>query len=332
MEKKLFLETFIDKIFKRNKVRANVPVISVGNISFGGTGKTPFVIYICNFLKELGYKPAVIGQGYKRKSKEDVVVANGEEILVDASLGGDEMALIAQRTGVPVFAGKLKSNIVAKMNNNDVEINYLYDFDCIVIDDGFQHKKLHRDLDIVLVDKKSISKISLKREGIKALKRADIIVCSNGLIKEELLNNCDFQLKNIITAKKNNSIPYNLLNKTKCELIEEKNIALVGIANSKRFLDTFKPDIISTLKYSDHHYYTLKDVEKIIKKCIKNDCSSIITTEKDATKLISYIEIFNKKNIKIIVFPIEMELAKEDKSVLKNMLNNLVVMQKSMIM
>jgi tetraacyldisaccharide 4'-kinase len=314
------LKKIINNLLKHRKIiTANVPVISVGNISFGGTGKTPFVIYLCELLKKLKYKPAVIGRGYKRKSKNDVVVSNGKSILVDVATGGDEMVLIAKHTEVPVFAGKSKSNLVAKMNNNDTDINYSYNFDCIVIDDGFQHKQLYRNLDIVLVDKKSMKNI-FKRERIKSLKRANLIVCSNGLIKEDLINYYDVNLQNVITIKKNNNIPYNLFTNDKSKLFYDKVLALVGIASPNRFLDTLPYNIVGLLKYSDHHYYTTKDITKIINKCKQNECKVIVTTEKDAVKLFSYEEIFMQHNIEVIVFPIVIEIKKEDEDILKKLL------------
>jgi tetraacyldisaccharide 4'-kinase len=308
---------FIQKLKYRVSVVAKVPIISVGNISFGGTSKTPFVIYLCKLLKELGYKPAVIGRGYKRKDKNDVVVSDGKQILVDASTGGDEMVLIANKTKIPVFAGNSKSNVVEKMNNNDAVINYDYGFDCIVVDDGFQHRRLHRNLDIVLVDKVSISKSIFKRESIKALERADLIVCSNDLTKKELINRCNVKLKMIITAKKINAISYNLFDPKNSELLDNKVIALVGIAKPQRFLDTLKCDVINTLKYLDHHYYTEKDIKNIINKCKQNDCNLIVTTEKDAVILFPYKKIFIKNNVDIIVFPIELQIKNDDKDLLE---------------
>jgi len=304
------------------KIKAKVPVISVGNISFGGTGKTPFVIYLCKLLKELNHKPAVIGRGYKRKSKEDVVVSDGINILADVETGGDEMVLIAKNS-VPVFAGTSKSNVVEKMNNNDCLINYSYNFDCIIVDDGFQHKKLHRDIDIVLVDKKSITDF-IKREPIKSLKRADIIVCTNDLTESDITK-YKIQLQNIITVKKNNNTTFNLFTKNDNKTSNDKVIALTGIANPNRFINTLNYDTIYPVKYPDHHYYTDKNITKIINKAKQNNCETVVTTEKDAVKLIKFKEIFEKNNIKIIVFPIEIKITKEDENKLKKILEKIFI-------
>ena len=300
-------------------IKAKVPVISIGNISFGGTGKTPFAIYICQFLKELGHNPAVIGRGYKRKNKNDIVLSDGKNILADAAAGGDEMLLIAKRCNVPVFVGKSKSELISKMNNNDEIINYNYNFDCIVIDDGFQHRRLHRDFDIVLLDKKSITSL-FKRESLKSLERADLIVCSNDLTKEELINNCKYKIKKIITAKRKYNLPYNLFSDNNANLLDKNVIVLVGIAKPNRFIESVIHNAADVLKYRDHHYYTENDILKIINKCKEKKCSIIATTEKDAMKLISYKKFFIQNNVDVIVHPIDIELEKVDKDSLKETL------------
>ncbi|MCL2038884.1 MAG: tetraacyldisaccharide 4'-kinase [Bacteroidetes bacterium] len=300
-------------------IKSQVPVISVGNISFGGTGKTPFVIYICNFLKKLGHKPAVIGRGYKRKCKNDIVLSDGKYIFADATTGGDEMLLIAKRCNVPVFVGKSKSELVSKMNNNNEIINYNYNFDCIIIDDGFQHKHLHRNLDIVLLDKKSITSF-FKRESLKSIERANLIVCSNGLKKEELIKNCKYKIKNVITANKKYNQPYNLFSNNDANFSHKNTIALVGIAKPNRFIESIKHNVISVLKYSDHHYYTEKDILKIINKCKRKECYTIATTEKDAMKLILYKKFFMQWGVNVIVYPIDIELGENDEYLLKKML------------
>lgn len=305
-------------------LKAKVPIISIGNISFGGTGKTPFVIYICNFLKELGHHPAVIGRGYKRKSKDDIVLSNGKEILADAHIGGDEMLLIAKSCNVPVFVGKSKSALVYKMNNNNKTINYNYNFDCIIIDDGFQHKSLYRDLDIVLLDKQSITSF-FKRESLKSVERADLIVCSNDLTKEELINNCKYKIKKIISANKKYKQTYNLFNENNTDVSYKNVIGLVGIAKPNRFIDSIKHNSLNILKYSDHHYYTEKDIMKIINKCKEKNCNVIATTEKDAMKLITYKKFFIHNNISIIVYPIAIELGEKDANSLKEILLDVVM-------
>ena len=96
-----------NKLYDNNKaeiVKCSVPVISIGNLAVGGTGKTPAVIKLCQVLLDKGYKPAVVGRGYKRKSKGLVVVSDGIEIKADAEAGGDEMYLIAQKFNIPVVA------------------------------------------------------------------------------------------------------------------------------------------------------------------------------------------------------------------------------------
>ena len=116
------------------KHRFDIPIISIGNIAFGGTGKTPMVIHLCKQLKEDGYKPAVISRGYKRESRGLVVVNNGSDTLVSALDAGDESYLISKKLiNIPVIVCQAREHAVEYITKNFSDINI------ILLDDGFQY-------------------------------------------------------------------------------------------------------------------------------------------------------------------------------------------------
>ena len=125
----------------------DIPIISIGNISFGGTGKTPMVIHIGEKLKGDGYKPAIISRGYKRKSTGLVVVNDGSNILVEPQDSGDEPYLISKKLmDVPVVVCNKREKAAEYITKHFLDVNIM------LLDDGFQYRKLVRDLDIVLLN------------------------------------------------------------------------------------------------------------------------------------------------------------------------------------
>ena len=153
-----------------------VPVISVGNLTVGGTGKTPAVIYLAQKLQENGFKPAVLSRGYGRRTTGTVVVSDGEKCLAGWEKGGDEPYLMAKRlSGIPVVVDELRYRggcfIVEKFHP-----------DVILLDDAFQHRALARDLDIVLLNSQDSPEAykmlpyGKLREPPFHLRRADVLI------------------------------------------------------------------------------------------------------------------------------------------------------------
>ncbi len=295
--------------------KAEIPVISVGNISTGGTGKTPFVILLAKILNGMGKKPAIIGRGYKKKKKGMVIVSDGKNILTDSSQAGDEMVLLAAKTGMPVIAHE-KKFLAAK---RAVE---LFNPDCLIVDDGFQHRYLARDLDIVMVNDKTFTEPCLMpygrlREPLEGLQRADVI-CHDfnfnmklfaGFIvnKECLVVNYKIKSDEICTLNDART-----LNDDEITALKKSGvIALSGIANPGRFKD-FAGSTGITVKYhykfGDHHNYSLKDMIALKKGCNTYKADKIITTEKDAVKLKNFSGFFEKNNLDVYVLRIKYEL------------------------
>lgn len=319
-----FLSRVYEKIVRiRNKkydleekeiVKIKLPVISVGNLSAGGTGKTPFVQMLARELIELKIKPAIIGRGYKRKSKGEIIVSDGNKTLVSAQIGGDEMVLLAETLKVPVVAHDKKALAA-------ITVEKRFDVDCLIVDDGFQHRALSRNLDIVLIDKDTLDNPHLLpkgylREPLDSIKRADVI-CLTGstMITDELKSKC----KNtalFIKVKPYQGMPYRLgthkeIDDQEIERIRKGLLAVAGIAKPQRFFDMLKDKgfhLKSNLSFSDHHNYDRNDIEKIYRFCQDYKIFNIGITEKDAAKLIEFKDRFEHYEINCYVFPINLKI------------------------
>ncbi|MDA3843951.1 MAG: tetraacyldisaccharide 4'-kinase [Candidatus Kapabacteria bacterium] len=324
--------TFLSKIYsyfavKRKKdfdsgkipvVGLSIPVFSVGNISAGGTGKTPFTIMLAKFLKDCGHRPAVVGRGYRRKSRGEVVVSDGKSILCDAETGGDEMLLVAQAAKVPVIAHD-KKYIGA------LSAEKMFGIDCLIIDDGFQHRYLARDIDIVLIDRNTLDNPHVwpkgrLREPIEFIAEADIIVCPEELTGtrvhapllsvEKFVNNDILKISTKITAKD----PYYLqtAKKISADLPGEKVIAFSGLGQPDKFEKTLADTGFRLEKhfiFKDHYNYSKQDIIKISKYASDRNIKIITTTEKDAVKIKKFGNVFDSMIRECIVCPIETEIS-----------------------
>lgn len=262
---------------------APFPVISVGNITFGGTEKTPLVIHLMSFLIKSGFKPALISRGYKGNwEKTGGVLSDGKNTLGSWEDSGDEPFMIAKnipQAGIFIGKNRLLSCQRAKGSG----------FELAVLDDGFQHRRLRRDFDIVLYD--PAEKIAL-REPFSSLKRAHILLLKKGIdmfkkkrMKEYFPGTAlfEYSVQNIGFFRLGEK------ERIKAEQIKGKRIiAFCGIARPERFLSLLQEAGIEPLfffKFPDHHSYPFTSLEKITKKCQKLSADVILTTEKDAIKI-----------------------------------------------
>jgi tetraacyldisaccharide 4'-kinase len=293
--------------------KISLPVISVGNLSVGGTGKTPFVEMLVRILISMGKQPAIIGRGYKRKSKGEVIICDGKKLLATAWEGGDELYLLARKLLVPTIAHESKVEAALSAERR-------FDIDCIVVDDGFQHRALRRNLDIVLIDKETIEKPFLLpkgmlREPLESLKRANVICLTGGAkITDELKQHTNFDTV-FIKVKVLNGEPYILGNTQDTysfDKIKQQNIiAIAGIAKPFRFYEMVQSlgfHLVNHLNFSDHHYYDRNDIEKIRRFAQENKSKYIAVTEKDAVKLLEFTERFKHYGLDLLVFPISMKI------------------------
>jgi len=249
------------------------PVIIVGNITVGGTGKTPLTIYLVKLLEKAGYKPAIITRGYGGSAAQwpQTVTANSDPNLV-----GDEAVLMATRTDVPVYAG---ANRLASIQQLLKET----DCDVIISDDGMQHYKLPRDIQIAVIDATRMLgngyclPAGPLREPESRLDNCDFIVLNGGL---KTNNKSGLSMKlfgdvlvNLKTAKE---IPLS-------KLCDHSVNAITGIGNPQRFYKTLEQGGLRLHQYSfpDHHQFTTADFQ------VNNDLDFVMT-EKDAVKCKSF--------------------------------------------
>lgn len=278
------------KILKPKKV--NAYVISVGNITTGGVGKTPVVAEIAKYFIANGEKTAIISRGYggKLSNKQINLISDGEKTYYNANLAGDEPFWLAQNVnGAIVVTSKSRYN-AAKYAVEKFGVTK------IILDDGFQHRKLHRDLDIVLTDsEKGFGNEKLLpagplREGSEAFKRIDkmVIVSKNfdHTRAEKIAKITQKRLKiPTFVCKAEPDYIYNIKTGEKLEQGEEIT-AICAIGQPGQFFDFLQEyNIKEMIPFDDHHSYVLSDIEKIKGK--------IVTTEKDAVKL----QKFAKDNI-----------------------------------
>lgn len=276
-------------------------VISIGNLTLGGTGKTPAVIAIAEEALRRGFKPCVLTRGYKGRAKGLVFVSRGEAPLLDAHQAGDEPLLMAERLrGVPVVMGKrryeagiLALEDVYSMTPKTGDVLF-------ILDDGFQHLSLHRDVDILLIDaadpfgNERLLPEGRLREPLSAMKRADIIVITkadmagevslSGLLKRIRRYNPEspvyraYHRPTRLTGPTGESRPIEFLNNRRIH-------AFAGIANPayfKAILDSKGASVLRFKTFRDHYAYKQKDIDRIEKEAAGLD---IITTEKDLVKL-----------------------------------------------
>jgi tetraacyldisaccharide 4'-kinase len=262
--------------------RVNVPVISVGNITVGGTGKTPMVEYLIRYFQNQNKYVAVVSRGYKRTSEGTVIMKAGDKERGSAESLGDEPYQIATKfpnVTVVVDSERARAAIIAEQNNADA----------ILLDDGFQHRSLHRDLDVVMIGDGAFVQTTpmlpagRRREPLSSLKRANVLVFNGKSV-------------NTFFSKPQVSISYQPMAIRKLdgrslsfeELKGKSCIAFCGIANPESFrkmLHQLSVDVVEWLTFPDHHRYSQSDVERVFKKYREKKADYILTTEKDSARL-----------------------------------------------
>ena len=293
-------------------------VISVGNITMGGTGKTPTVIYLAQLFKEKGMKTTVLSRGYKGKSAEKVaVVSNGERILLNAQDAGDEPFLLAKALpGVPVIIG---SNRVL---SGQYAIEH-FSPEILLLDDGFQHLKLKREVDILLIDlhygfgNGHLLPRGILREPLNHLNRAHLFLLTKrtdshddkAIVEKIKSYNPDaqiffagYEIKCITTLKEEKEIDHSKLN-------GKKVLALSGIANPNYFsylLGQHGMCVTEERRMSDHYCYTPHDASTLSEYL--NRIDFIVTTAKDSVKMDK--EVFKK--LPILVLEIVLKIPDEE--------------------
>ena len=266
-------------------------VISIGNITAGGTGKTPAVIYLAKLFLKNGIKVGVLSRGYGRKTAGTQLVTDGEKPVDDWRNFGDEPTLIAQKLpDVPV---------VVDSNRHRGGMFLIKNFgpDIIIMDDAFQHRAIERDIDIVLInsqDTRAEHKLlpyGFLREPWMSLKRADLLIFTKSNIKKPATF--------LIAMAKQTKRPWfqsELISGSVTSIdgkIKEANkgmkiLAISAIGDTRGFIKTLKNAgfyVVDAMTFVDHYDYTQADVEKAKKKIMNSTAEMAITTTKDVVKL-----------------------------------------------
>ena len=277
-------------LYERRILRARRlqgPVVSVGNLSAGGSGKTPFVILLGELLKARGVKFDVLSRGYGRKSRGALLVDPGGL----AQQFGDEPLLISRKLQVPVIVGEDRYAAGRFAESRFGPQLHL-------LDDGFQHRGLGRDFDIVLVTPQDATDRLLPagrlREPLRSLGRADAVVLSSGASTES------FPLdRKLVWRVRRGIMPLN---------VPTRPIVFCGIARPQSFVLQLRAaniDPVAEAFYRDHHAYTEKDVRELLELKGRSEAGGFVTTEKDAVNLGPYLSALEP----LSVVPVRMELA-----------------------
>jgi tetraacyldisaccharide 4'-kinase len=281
----------------RRTLRLDAPVISVGNLAVGGTGKTPLVMTICRHLLAAGVKPAVVSRGYMRTDEHKVVVVgDGHRILVPPTEAGDEPWMMARGLkGAPVVVGadRYQAALMARMRFPEVRV--------VVLDDGFQHRRLGRDLDLVVLDAAQpagtgrIFPRGNLREPIAGLRRASALILTGPGPAADLNETLGFDVEApVFRSRIVASGLFRFDDGTSVELTELDGrpvLALAGLGRPDRFAETMTrlgADVVVRRFFPDHHFYSAAELAEVADQA-RAQGLTVVTTTKDASRLVGVL-------------------------------------------
>lgn len=305
-------------IFSSKKV--NAQVISVGNLTVGGSGKTPLVIYLTNLFKKKEHKVGVLSRGYGRKTSGYILVSDGTKALRTVEESGDEIYHTFSECNVPAAVSENRVR-GAKRFLKEADIN------TIVLDDAFQHRWIKRDVDLLIIDQNFLNKNDLfehsllpagmMRETFSSIKRADAVILNRKFSdKKEIISEREKYLKNkpvfscyyeaggFVDVKRN--IIYDLK-----DFKGQKGLIVSGIANPRSFIKVLRKNDVDAkngIIFGDHKAYTLKEIQRIRKEFYATNSHSVITTAKDGVKLFRFAKEFDD----IDIFYLKINLRMDD--------------------
>lgn len=284
-------------LIRRN--RFQVPIISVGNLTFGGTGKTPVTLWIGDYFNRRGLKVMILMRGYKGKlEKSSGIIRSGKKIGFNPFLFGDEALLFARRlANVSVVVGR----------NRSANLEHYFESerpDIVLLDDGHQHLKLRRNLNIVLFDsllplsQYKVAPSGYLREGMNALADADVVILTRA---DQASANQKRNLRSLLTPKLDphvkileaRYVAHGLANAVTGEILPSTHLngracyLIAGIASPESFINMIESiggTIVGQAFFPDHHFYTTEEVGNIMREAASRD-AIVVTTEKDIVKL-----------------------------------------------
>ncbi len=263
---------------------AGVLTISVGGIEAGGSGKTPVAGWVLGACRELGMKPGLLTRGYGRATRGLVIVPAGGE--AKPAEVGDEPAMLAREVDVPVAASELRYPGALALREQGC--------DAVVLDDGFSHRKLHRDLDIVVLRGEApvgngyLLPAGTLRESPAGLRRAQVVWAHSrtGGRDEELLRRLAGE--SLLVLSEDGPVAVADLAGNPVELAGKRVVAASGIARPASFVATLERSdavVVDRVGFPDHVRYTPKDMEDLTRRVAEHGAQALIVTAKDAVKL-----------------------------------------------
>ncbi|MFB3903415.1 MAG: tetraacyldisaccharide 4'-kinase [Acidobacteriota bacterium] len=275
------------------------PVVSVGNLTTGGTGKTPLVMYLAQALKQAGLHPAILTRGYKGTcERTGGLVSDGSQILLRPNECGDEAYLMASKLGgVQIAVGRTRHESARLIPGFGADSKLVF-----LLDDGYQHLQLERDLNVLVLDAtdpfgggKLLPRGRL-REPLSALARADLVIVTRAHLPfEQEAVETEIRLRNRLT--KISYFYHDAVGLVEIRtgeklsirhLLLKKVIALSGIGNPRVFLNDlshYQMDVVQTFNYRDHHQFTDEDLQAVAAAARSLGADAVVTTEKDAVRL-----------------------------------------------
>ena len=304
------------KIFSSEKFP--VPVISVGNITAGGSGKTPCVEMLANILLSKGFIPGIVSRGYKRKSAGLIVVSDGKNISVTAEASGDEPMQVAKKFPRAIV-------VVAEDKAEAARRAIALGAECIILDDGFQRRDVARDCDIVLCGDELAANNNLLlpagngREPLASLRRATIVLALESKRDSAQKNisrytSAPFLFFSIAPEKL--TAPFTNQSPELSSLKGKSLLALTGIANPNRFIATLRSlrgNITGHQAFPDHYWFTEIELKQAVALAQQLN-AAIITTEKDWMRIESAQttrEIFQRTEL--LVMTIALKISDEER-------------------
>lgn len=321
-------------LLKRHKLPC--PVISLGNITVGGTGKTPTALTLAAIIRDMGYRVVILNRGYRAKWKGQVgLVSDGRKIYMSSTEAGDEAFLLAKNLpGVAVVIGRNRSI------TGDYAVKHLK-AELIILDDGYQHWQLERDVDIVLVDTLNrfgnsfLLPRGTLREPLSHLNRAHAFLLTK---VDQSTGNAREAIRSVLAKYNDKAIvvesthsPQSFIEieewykgsssgAIQLEHIKEMRVLpFCAIGNPSSFAQTITglgANILDFEQFPDHHDYTMAEMHCIMQKAIDKGASALVTTDKDAVKIPSEF-IHSERFLPVYVLIIKVEFAEGDEQLIE---------------
>lgn len=285
------------------------PVVSIGNLAMGGRGKTPVAALVARLFVAAGEKPAILSRGYRRRRPEDgvVIVSDGAHVVADVDRGGDEPFLMARLApGAAVLVHEQRAIAVALAEQALGSTVH-------VLDDGFQHTSLARDVDIVIVNAGDLAGRPLPlgrlRSPVSSLSRAHAVILDGATddLRTAVARVAGAGVK-VFELRRSLGAPVPLEPERAWPAASRRVVAVAGIAAPDRFAAALREsgwDVAEQIAFSDHHRYRTRDVERIAAAVSSTGAVAAVTTDKDAVRLLR----FRPLPVPIASIPLDVDVA-----------------------